>query len=285
MIAVSEVIIGQRLDALDANPNPLARDMVRTVNAMGETTGPVVTLPTFVWRNQLTRTAFEHLAAMVEMMDVTRALMDTTLTDCARDPAKLQDTASRSGEWHLKARSDLAVIFRNHFFQCASTPVERSSRLVAQILYILEDPLTAGAVSPTRLDAVMPISLLNLPPATVVKLQRNKNRFASSVLLNFIEGVAETERDLLRFDVLQLHLNALDLMRKVTLDHAEILALQFGREFYNSFAADTTYVVGWIIQDRWHANKQRHGHSRKSDGLIRLVAAILSAWAKTIASL
>ncbi|KAJ3363766.1 hypothetical protein GGF31_000700 [Allomyces arbusculus] len=90
--AVSEVILGQRLGALDADPNPLARDMVRTVNAMGETTGPVVMLPTLVWRNQLTRTAREHFAAMEEMMDVTRTLMDTTLTECARDPAKVQGT-------------------------------------------------------------------------------------------------------------------------------------------------------------------------------------------------
>ncbi|KNE64039.1 hypothetical protein AMAG_09096 [Allomyces macrogynus ATCC 38327] len=66
--------------------------MVHTVNAMGETSGPVVMLPLYIWRNQLTRTAREHFAAMEDLMDVTRTLMDTTLTECACDPAKLQGT-------------------------------------------------------------------------------------------------------------------------------------------------------------------------------------------------
>ncbi|KAJ3363767.1 hypothetical protein GGF31_000701 [Allomyces arbusculus] len=88
--AVTTIILGQRLGALDAEPNPLALEMIRAVNAMVATTGPVLLYPPFVWRHGLTKPAREHFKAMQTIMDLTNKLLDTTLDELAKDPAKLQ---------------------------------------------------------------------------------------------------------------------------------------------------------------------------------------------------
>ncbi|KNE67487.1 hypothetical protein AMAG_11948 [Allomyces macrogynus ATCC 38327] len=88
--AVTTIILGQRLGALDVEPNPLALEMIRAVYAQVVTTGPVLLMPEFVWRNRLTSAAREHFDAMQRIMDLTNKLMDTTLDELARDPAKLQ---------------------------------------------------------------------------------------------------------------------------------------------------------------------------------------------------
>ncbi|KAJ3363768.1 hypothetical protein GGF31_000702 [Allomyces arbusculus] len=83
--------LGQRLGALDAEPNPLALVMIRANNSAVNTTGPVFIMPAFVWRNQLTPAAREHFKAIKTITDLAMRIM-TTLTECARDPAKLQGT-------------------------------------------------------------------------------------------------------------------------------------------------------------------------------------------------
>ncbi|KAJ3360857.1 hypothetical protein GGF31_002618 [Allomyces arbusculus] len=88
--AVTTIILGQRLGALDAEPNPLALEMIRAANAMIKTTGPVLLSPSFVWRYGLTKPAREHFKAMQTIMDLTNKLLDTTLDELAKDPAKLQ---------------------------------------------------------------------------------------------------------------------------------------------------------------------------------------------------
>ncbi|KAJ3348803.1 hypothetical protein GGF32_006006 [Allomyces javanicus] len=88
--AITAIVLGQRLGALDADPNPLAREMIRAAIAMNATTGPVFMLPEFVWRNRLTAIAREHFDAMQTIMDLTTRLMNTTLTELAQDPAKLE---------------------------------------------------------------------------------------------------------------------------------------------------------------------------------------------------
>ncbi|KAJ3360864.1 hypothetical protein GGF31_002611 [Allomyces arbusculus] len=90
--AVSGIVLGQQLGALDDEPTQLTRDMISAVNAAFATTGPIFLMPEFVWRNQLAPAAREHFKALQTAMDVTNKLMTTTLTDCAKDPAKLHGT-------------------------------------------------------------------------------------------------------------------------------------------------------------------------------------------------
>ncbi|KNE67489.1 hypothetical protein AMAG_19630 [Allomyces macrogynus ATCC 38327] len=90
--AVTTIILGQRLGALDAEPNPLALEMIRANNTAVNTTGPVFIMPEFVWRNQLTPAAREHFEAIKTITDLATRIMNTTLTECAKDPAKLHGT-------------------------------------------------------------------------------------------------------------------------------------------------------------------------------------------------
>ncbi|KAJ3348629.1 hypothetical protein GGF32_006113, partial [Allomyces javanicus] len=137
-------------------------------------------------------------------------------------------------------------MFRDRYFRRESTALDRSSRLSARIHHVFEDVLTAGAVSPARLDAndanFAGLSLrdvienLDLEPTAVADLRR-------SVLLDFIEEAADAEGELLRFDVIQMHVNALELLREVILAFCKKLLLQFRGEFYDLYSVDVSYVA------------------------------------------
>ncbi|KNE67380.1 hypothetical protein AMAG_19624 [Allomyces macrogynus ATCC 38327] len=61
------------------------------------------------------------------------------------------------------------------------------------------------------------IENLELDPTAVADLRRSGNPFPTTVLLDFIEEVADAEGELLRFDMIQMHVNALELQREVIL--------------------------------------------------------------------
>ncbi|KAJ3363259.1 hypothetical protein GGF32_004525 [Allomyces javanicus] len=90
--AVSGIVLGQKLGALDDEPNPFTLDMITAVNTVFASTGPIFNMPEFVWRNQLTSSAREHFKALQRLMDLTNEIMSTTLTESIKDPAKLQGT-------------------------------------------------------------------------------------------------------------------------------------------------------------------------------------------------
>ncbi|KNE58220.1 hypothetical protein AMAG_05030 [Allomyces macrogynus ATCC 38327] len=133
--------------------------------------------------------------------------------------------------------------------------------IAARVQYVLEDLLTTGAVSSTRLgvnDANFAgpslrdvLDDLALAPAMVAKLRRSSRaRLDASLLLNFVESVAIEEDDLLRFDLPQMHLNALDLMETIAMYHDKKL-VALGPKFSDYLDADPSLVAGYITTD-WH---------------------------------
>ncbi|KNE67491.1 hypothetical protein AMAG_11951 [Allomyces macrogynus ATCC 38327] len=81
-----------KLGALDDEPNPFTMDMIKAVNTVFASTGPILNMPEFVWRNQLTSSTREHFKALQRLMDLTNKIMSTTLSESTKDPAKLQGT-------------------------------------------------------------------------------------------------------------------------------------------------------------------------------------------------
>ncbi|KAJ3360865.1 hypothetical protein GGF31_002612 [Allomyces arbusculus] len=90
--AVSGIVLGQKLGALDDEPNPLTQDMIKAINDLFASTGPIFNMPEFVWRNQLTSSAREHFKALQRFTDLTNEIMSTMLTERTKDPAKLKGT-------------------------------------------------------------------------------------------------------------------------------------------------------------------------------------------------
>ncbi|KNE67488.1 hypothetical protein AMAG_11949 [Allomyces macrogynus ATCC 38327] len=102
--AVTTIILGQRLGALDVEPNPLALEMIRAVYAQIVTTGPVLLMPEFgsflgqVLQRDATITRRDLLSTAVDLLlagiDITSRSLLSTMNLLGRYPnvqAKLRD--------------------------------------------------------------------------------------------------------------------------------------------------------------------------------------------------
>ncbi|KAI9183213.1 hypothetical protein H9P43_004130 [Blastocladiella emersonii ATCC 22665] len=90
--SVSEIILGRPFGSLNDPPNAVALRMINAVNSSFATTGEVLRQPEWAWKNQLTSSSREHFRALEDLTSLAGELMQTTFTECARDPAKLKGT-------------------------------------------------------------------------------------------------------------------------------------------------------------------------------------------------
>ncbi|KAJ3361160.1 Cytoplasmic dynein 2 light intermediate chain 1 [Allomyces javanicus] len=125
---------------------------------------------------------------------------------------------------------------------------------------------------------------------TATPLERRNVRLGSSVLLNFVESVVIEEDDLLRFDLLQMHLNALDLMETIALYHRKELVAHFGQLVLEYLDADLSLVAGYIAAD-WYfgGHPLREGREPvkrfKPQWIVRDAAETMREWTRCYGAL
>ncbi|KAJ3348624.1 hypothetical protein GGF32_006108 [Allomyces javanicus] len=244
---------------------------------------------------------------------VTRSVTRFRLDDCAREfcnslePANvptaahllnmlkvLNDLDPDQGfcHLHLKARSYTTILLCDRHFQYkkSPTPLMRSSRFMERIHHVLEDLLTSGTILPHRLDVddanfagrllSSLLDELDPAPSTGREMRRRRGkRLPVSALLDFVHKIVCDEFDLLRFDLLNLHLCSFSLLRGAMSDRTGTLAVQFGLEHEAMCTVDLNLVVFWVIKDWWFGSDECCGET--SLEVIRDVAELWGDWAKT----
>ncbi|KAJ3358465.1 hypothetical protein GGF32_000368, partial [Allomyces javanicus] len=119
---------------------------------------------------------------------------------------------SLANKQQLKARAYTPILFRDRHFQRMSSPtpaslLQRSSDFVVRVHNIVEDLVMTGTVAPTRFvdeDA----KFFGIDPASI---------------LSFVDWVVKDESDLLRCNVIALHLRCSSLLGQVAYDYKDVL--------------------------------------------------------------
>ncbi|KAJ3358468.1 hypothetical protein GGF32_000371 [Allomyces javanicus] len=206
---------------------------------------------------------------------------------------KVKTRTSPGGKRLIKARAYTALLFRNRLLHAAGkvSLLERSSNCLARIHDIVGDLVSTGAVALTRLmddDAnfagrsLRPtLDKLNLMGDAGEPLRRGKE-LKSVVLLSLVEEIVVSEFDLLRCNVIALHLRAFEVLIPVFRKNTAVLTRRIGREFYDSCMQNVTNIVGWVIADwMYHCEPDEFGQFLAPNEVIRDVAEFLRSWTTT----
>ncbi|KAJ3358466.1 hypothetical protein GGF32_000369 [Allomyces javanicus] len=199
---------------------------------------------------------------------------------------------SSSRRRQLKARSYTTLLFRDHFFRRRSSTsppslLQRSSDFIARIHNIVEDLVTTGTVSPTRLgDADANFSGRSLRPIldkiglAPTAVQRSK-RPDGTATLQFIEEVVAAEWDLLRCEMLSLHLRGIAVLTN-TIDKINgDLEERYGPGTFKDCLLHLEGVLPRIFADWWTGERNPLVFSlySRSRPLIHDAAEYLRSWA------
>ncbi|KAJ3363545.1 hypothetical protein GGF32_003917 [Allomyces javanicus] len=205
--------------------------------------------------------------------------------------AAVSSNKSPSGQRAIKVCSYTTLMFRDRLFPNvgAVSPLERSSSFVTRISNLVDDLIATGKMAPTRLGtadakfagrSLQPLlDVLQQTGWTGLIRQRTEQQPNSEMLLWFVRALAVSEFDLLRCDLLSLHLKSVEALSKVFLKNMPLMLQLAGQATVIAMVKDMALVIGWIFVD-WlqYCNLRQHGQPVQVPEAMHCATEFLQSW-------
>ncbi|KAJ3367588.1 hypothetical protein GGF31_007401 [Allomyces arbusculus] len=211
-----------------------------------------------------------------------------------RDRRKL--ALRRDVDLGLKARSFASVQFRDRHVQQWIEPVQLSANLMLRVNQVASDLVSTGTVDVSRLGPThgnfcgRPLSgiaeMLGMPPGRAFP---RSTRIAPVPMLKLVRDLVSSEYELLRFDLLGMHVRCLFVVEAVIAINKDKLCKQFGHHTIDDMVqkTGTPHLVGFLFKDWWFTTEEGAWHYVKpgerppmSLGMMRDATEFLASWTR-----
>ncbi|KAJ3349559.1 hypothetical protein GGF32_005363 [Allomyces javanicus] len=204
--------------------------------------------------------------------------------------------ACRQFALRLKARAFTSVLFRDRHVLQWIDPPQRSANFVWTVNQVASDLVATGTVDVTRFGPTYANfsgrSLSGVAERLGVPLGRafpRGARIAPMPMLTFVRDLVSSEHELLRFDLLGMHVRCLNVLEAVIAIKKDKLDAPFGARVIDDMARTTglAYLVGFLFKDWWFTTEEGARHYVKpgelppsSLGMMCDATAFMAPWTR-----